>query len=287
MPDLAEKRMEFEKLFLSRSEATAKDRREELLAILSSGVDPPNIPEEVWQRYEREDRDDQFWILLLIFLFAYNNLHHELGSPALDGDGNAVPDPTSGELPGETPPVPIFPPVQPIEPSPNVSDLDQRPGRGNIELPPATPNQMRQGVKWADDVSGWLSRSFNRTTRERLNRVADQSRETSKSPDWNKEVGEVLGKRRLERMVATETTRAISAGELALVGRLETSLGWVIKKIWFTERDEDVCTLCEPLDKTDEDFFMDRVGPPPAHIDCRCWLTYKVISRGNSGSQAA
>jgi hypothetical protein len=52
-------------------------------------------------------------------------------------------------------------------------------------------------------------------------------------------------------------------------------------KVWHTQRDEKVCKICGPLDGKNQRFWEDKYeNGPPAHPNCRCFLTYQVIGTG-------
>jgi len=46
--------------------------------------------------------------------------------------------------------------------------------------------------------------------------------------------------------------------------------------VWQTSGDEKVCEICGPLDGKAEDEWDDPEGPP-AHVNCRCWMTTRVV----------
>jgi hypothetical protein len=52
-------------------------------------------------------------------------------------------------------------------------------------------------------------------------------------------------------------------------------------KVWHTQRDEKVCKICGPLDGKNQRFWEDKYeNGPPAHPNCRCYLTYQVMGTG-------
>lgn len=52
-----------------------------------------------------------------------------------------------------------------------------------------------------------------------------------------------------------------------------------IIRLWYTERDAKVCPICRPLHRqTREKWEPVSPGGPPAHFNCRCWLTYRIAS---------
>lgn len=78
---------------------------------------------------------------------------------------------------------------------------------------------------------------------------------------------------RAEMIAITETTRAAVEGERAFVEGLMRQSGVRMIPIWQTANDEIVCTICGPKhgkEITDGKF-------PPAHPNCRCWVTYEFV----------
>lgn len=86
-----------------------------------------------------------------------------------------------------------------------------------------------------------------------------------------------------ERDVVTTTTDTMSLGQRG-AGRAGDGASTAdgqrvsVEMIWATERDARVCPICAPLDRTAENVWG-RTQPngPPAHPNCRCSLTPKVI----------
>ncbi len=76
---------------------------------------------------------------------------------------------------------------------------------------------------------------------------------------------------RADMIGVTETTRAVTAAEMALVAYLATvpieDGGGAMRATWVTMEDERVCPVCGPL----HDAGIDVIGQtPPAHPRCRC-----------------
>ena len=74
----------------------------------------------------------------------------------------------------------------------------------------------------------------------------------------------MFGPVRAEMIAVTETTRA---------DKLRDD-GINMVAYWLTVRDNLVCPVCEPRDKQRQGDGWDE--PPPAHINCRCGLRWKV-----------
>ena len=71
----------------------------------------------------------------------------------------------------------------------------------------------------------------------------------------------------------TEITRAAVQGELGVARQLKNE-GIDMRKVWQTNKDDLVCTICEPLQGVEEATWR-SVAPdgPPAHVRCRCFLS--------------
>jgi hypothetical protein len=72
---------------------------------------------------------------------------------------------------------------------------------------------------------------------------------------------------RAKKIARTEVTRAAANGEKAVVKQV-TDAGIEMVAIWNTSNDALVCPICGPRNgkRTSQ--------TPPAHVNCRCWITY-------------
>lgn len=115
--------------------------------------------------------------------------------------------------------------------------------------------------------------------------VANNSR-SAMAAGWDG--AELFSRDRAARLAATETTRAISAGEGWARGIAETASGIPLLATWHTEDDASVCPVCSRLNDRDEVFWGDQFpSGPPAHPNCRCWLSYAPLgSRQLAGASA-
>lgn len=84
---------------------------------------------------------------------------------------------------------------------------------------------------------------------------------------------QVFGDDRAEAIAITETTVATSAGgERAAVITGKQS----VLDIWYTAADDRVCKICGPLHKKNRDVWeLQFPGGPPAHPNCRCYISYE------------
>lgn len=92
-------------------------------------------------------------------------------------------------------------------------------------------------------------------------------------------LGKIFGEDRADNIGITETTKALSAGQIDARDRIYNDTGLQMTAIWHTERDKRVCPICDPLDGTEEAVWTSKFpdGPPSPHPRCRCWLTFEEI----------
>lgn len=130
----------------------------------------------------------------------------------------------------------------------------------------------RTASDWArSHTESLLKELFNRRY-EHLNTTIPRFYEEG----WNlgelrKELEHWYSPQRAEMIAITETTRAAVEGERAMVDELTKETGVAMIPIWQTANDERVCPICGPKHGkpiTDGKF-------PPAHPNCRCWVTYE------------
>ena len=79
---------------------------------------------------------------------------------------------------------------------------------------------------------------------------------------------------RAEMIAITETTRAAVEGERAVIEQIYRDSGIRMVPIWQTANDEIVrrCPICWPKHRTE----ITDGQYPPAHPNCRCWVTYRL-----------
>ena len=99
----------------------------------------------------------------------------------------------------------------------------------------------------------------------------------------------LMGPDRASMIAVTETTRAFAQGEIS-----QYQAAGIQQMRWQTNNDEIVCDICEPLNQEIRGIgeeFDAGITDPPAHVNCRCWLTpvvgeksVKVMSEGIDSS---
>lgn len=146
-------------------------------------------------------------------------------------------------------------------------------------IDPAITN--REAAAWARTYTGnWMS-ALNETSRAALKEAIAAFVETPGMTigDVMRELGPIFGEDRALSAAVTEVTRAYARGNQIVGEALAKEFPDVpVIKIWYTNNDERVCPICEPLDGKevgiDEPFPADVEGDlllPPAHTRCRCW----------------
>jgi hypothetical protein len=132
---------------------------------------------------------------------------------------------------------------------------------------------------WANQYSYELVSGINATTQALVSQVTAQFIAT---PGMT--VGDIVaalettfGPIRAQMIAVTETTRAYSQANRITQAMLR-EMGVETVLIWQTEKDDKVCELCGPLDGLPETEWG-GAGEPPAHVNCRCWTTSKVVRR--------
>ena len=143
-----------------------------------------------------------------------------------------------------------------------------------------------EAVEWARRYSGELIKGINATTKEGVRQALAGWLDTPGST-----MGDLFGTldgmfafgpKRAQMIGVTEVTRAYFEGNQAAARATETEglVKW--KKVWQTNKDNLVCSLCAPLDGrsvvgTDKEFPDGAGQGPPRHPRCRCWCTYDAV----------
>lgn len=127
---------------------------------------------------------------------------------------------------------------------------------------------------WAARNSLQLANGMVTGTRRRLDEAARQADSAAAIAE---EMRRAFNRARAKRAAITEVTRALVVGEELAADRVESELGWQLQRVWQTERDERVCPICGPLQGKPQWYYGPRVGAPPAHYNCRCWLVWQRI----------
>jgi Phage Mu protein F like protein len=99
---------------------------------------------------------------------------------------------------------------------------------------------------------------------------------------------DALIKRRAFKTAEYELARANNrAKRLSVADALRTGIAREVEKEWVTEEDEKVCPTCRPLHGRTMRArsvgalmraWEKGISSPPAHINCRCVETYRVVT---------
>lgn len=138
-------------------------------------------------------------------------------------------------------------------------------------------------AQWALQYGYELVRQLLETTRDRLQvEIAEYIRNSETMGELTARIqaGSGFSEQRARRIAVTEVTRAFARGSL----ESWLASGVTEGKRWNTNNDELVCPTCGPLNRQavaiDAEFDGGLMSPP-AHVNCRCWITpVPKLSRG-------
>lgn len=258
--------------FASRIASLNGRQRRELEEYLTR-TDPPdihNVPQEAWDRWEREHRDTLLALLILVFLYSVSehggDMDNEAQAAGLQwalSRANAVAKEWrhTGEDMLKT------------------AGADWQAKRAAWEAKVARARELtneRFGIPGVTDFeTGPIARS-----------VIDEL-QIPMTPIDRQEVfdraANIFGPSRAEAEAITEFTNAQSAGgEFGI----NVSVGESPDDTWQTEKDARVCKICKPLQGKNRAKWT-RLFPqgPPGHPRCRCWIEYANLP--NKGSRLA
>lgn len=133
-------------------------------------------------------------------------------------------------------------------------------------------------LDYFDDYTQLLIQTLDETTKKWIAETLQNGKTQGLTPDQISNLlvdeGKGITKIRAERIVLTETAKAMSRVELETYRRYG-----VEEKIWRTSRDERVCPVCAPMDgerRKVKDNFSQGIEGPPAHVSCRCYMEQVV-----------
>lgn len=128
--------------------------------------------------------------------------------------------------------------------------------------------------EWYSRQTFRFAQEINATTRQA---IEDAINEFAGQPmtmgQLRERLAETFGEARAQRIAVTEVTRAYAQGTKIAADALREK-GWELHDIWHTNRDSLVCEICGPMDGRDVTGTGDY---PPAHPNCRCWITTEVM----------
>lgn len=135
-------------------------------------------------------------------------------------------------------------------------------------------------LEFAKKYSYELIKGIDKTTRDIVSKAIATFIET---PGFT--IGDLMsalpfGPVRAQMIAITEVTRAYASGQLLAGKELANEYpGVKAVKTWFTNNDDFVCDICEPLDGAEVDIdepFESGDDEPPAHVNCRCWIDIRT-----------
>lgn len=151
-------------------------------------------------------------------------------------------------------------------------------GMGQVGVGFDMPALNAEALEWARTYSFDLIRGITDTTRKLVSTAMQTWVETPGMTRGDLEglLEPAFGPVRAEMIAVTETTRAASAG-LNQRQKEYASAGIEMERIWETNNDELVCTICGPLNgRRETDWAGDFPEGPPAHVNCRCATSLRV-----------
>jgi hypothetical protein len=93
-----------------------------------------------------------------------------------------------------------------------------------------------------------------------------------------------FSERRAMMIATTETTRAYAEGQKLAGDKMKSDYPDVlVVKTWFTNNDDRVCEICGPMDEEEvelDEAFSSGDDKPPAHVNCRCWMSTRTKISG-------
>lgn len=134
-----------------------------------------------------------------------------------------------------------------------------------------------RAADWARRYTFELVKGINDHTKEALQSAVSGYFEQGQTiGELENQIAGLFGVVRASMIAVTEVTRASAAGELGIVDELsEAGIDMIVT--WATNEDELVCPVCGPLaGKRRGEGWTE---PPPAHVNCRCWLNSELPRR--------
>lgn len=129
-----------------------------------------------------------------------------------------------------------------------------------------------------------LVKDIDNTTVERLRKQVSAFVETPGMTIGDLVESLPFTEKRALSVAVTETTRAYAEGQKKAGEELKKDYPDVrVTKTWFTNNDEKVCEICQPLDGkivNIDEVFPGELDAPPAHPNCRCWMSTRTRING-------
>lgn len=149
-----------------------------------------------------------------------------------------------------------------------------------------------EALEYARKYAGQLIKELDRTTLEIVRAAVSAFIDTPGMTIGDLKDMLPFGAQRADTIAVTEVTRAYAEGNRVAGREMAKEFpGVPVVKTWFTNNDDLVCDICEPLNEMtileDEGFTTadgEGLDGPPAHPNCRCWISYRTdITRAVNG----
>ena len=137
-----------------------------------------------------------------------------------------------------------------------------------------------QAREWATQYTGGLIRGISETTQRGVQQAVARWIDNGEPLEaLIRDIQPLFGRKRAERIAATEVTRAYQQGSEAAW----KASGVVMEMEWVTVNDERVCPQCGPMHamRAPLSGTFNGIAAPPRHVGCRCF-TRPVVEEPKS-----
>jgi hypothetical protein len=270
-------RMAIEADFAKRLSRLSSKQRAELRDKLGDPPDPSRVTSSDWARWEQERRQEMAGMLLAIWMLAANQHLEELlgNSRAVGAQRSAMAKKgaapkSAGDVAGDI--------IAAGGTGAGISDVQQS-------------AMVRQGMASTTTQAAEVARANIEAAKEIVDAAGKGWATTPPSKANVEEVlTQAIGPARDATTAATEVTKAAVGGTNGVKPVVEDR-GYNLITRWRTEKDDRVCPVCRPLDGKVPDLWEPVLrtlvapggtraisqivanGGPPAHPNCRCYLT--------------
>jgi hypothetical protein len=270
-------RMAIEADFAKRLSRLSSKQRAELRDRLGDPPDPSRVTASDWARWEQERRQEMAGMLLAIWMLAANQHLEELlgNSRAVGAQRSAMAKKgaapkSAGDVAGDI--------IAAGGAGAGISDVQQS-------------AMVRQGMASTAKQAAEVARANIEAAKEIVDAAGKGWATTPPSKANVEEVlTQAIGPARDATTAATEVTKAAVGGTNGVRPVVEDR-GYNLITRWRTEKDDRVCPVCRPLDGKVPDLWEPVLrtlvapggtraisqivanGGPPAHPNCRCYLT--------------
>jgi hypothetical protein len=129
------------------------------------------------------------------------------------------------------------------------------------------------GSEWSDDQAEWTAKRYTDTSRERLERLADEWHDDAPlSGELRHGLSGIFGADRDATVYGTEITRGMGAGVVQAAKASPEYQDGRLSIVWRLGPREKHCPICLRLADTDESVWGLEVDSPPIHPVCGCYL---------------